>query len=434
MSILRTLNTGATGLSANGEALGVVSDNIANANTIGFKRARADFQDMVASAGKAELIQVGAGSRLGAVETMWKQGALLSTEAATDLALSGEGFFVVNGTASGVTGDFYTRAGQFHLDKDGFLVNVDDLKLQGYPADNRGNILGTLGNLRIGPTALPATRTANVNMGVNVDANSPIQANPFDRLNAATTSNASAGVTVYDSLGNSHKITVYFNKIDNGGGTGSTWEWHALVDGGEVTGGTKGVPEIGANGVLTFDSEGALESQTTDNSDWNFVGATQNQSIGFSFGNPTQDGGTGLDGTTNFASPSAVNSTSQDGYAAGSVTGINVNATGTITGVFTNGQRRTLGQVAVASFKSVDGLQRAGQGLLVQTEASGEALLGSASTGGRGAIVSGSLEQSNVDIGREFVDLISFQRGFQANSKVIQTADEMYGELVNMKR
>src|SRR4051794_6814834 len=117
MSILRTLNTGATGLSANGEALGVVSDNIANANTIGFKRSRANFQDMVASAGKSELTQIGAGSRLGSVEQMWKQGALLSTESATDLALSGDGFFVVNGTASGVSGNFYSRAGQFHLDK-----------------------------------------------------------------------------------------------------------------------------------------------------------------------------------------------------------------------------------------------------------------------------------------------------------------------------
>src|ERR1700712_1627028 len=159
MSILRTLNTGASGLQSNGEALGVVSDNIANANTIGFKRSRADFQDMVASAGKSELNQTGGGSKIGKVESMWKQGAMLSTESSTDLALSGDGFFVVNGTASGVSGNFYTRAGQFHLDKDGYVTNVDNLKLQGYAADSRGNIEGKLGDLRIGPTALPATPT-----------------------------------------------------------------------------------------------------------------------------------------------------------------------------------------------------------------------------------------------------------------------------------
>lgn len=429
MSILRTLNTGATGLSANGDALGVVSDNIANANTIGFKRSRANFQDMVASAGKSELTQIGAGSRLGSVEQMWKQGALLSTESATDLALSGDGFFVVNGTASGVSGNFYSRAGQFHLDKDGFVVNTDDLKLQGYPADSRGQILGTLSDLRIGPTALPATSTAGVRMGVNVDANSTIPANAFDPTNPAATSNFPSSVTVYDSLGNGHQITTYFNKT----GT-NAWEWHAVVDGSEVNGGTPGVPFEGASGTLVFSTDGALQTETTNASTWDFTGATAAQAIEFDFGSSIDDGGTGLDGTTNFASPSTTNAATQDGYAAGSVTGINVAATGVITGVFTNGQRRVLGQVAVASFKSVDGLQRSGQGLWVQTEDSGEALLGGASTGGRGAIVSGSLEQSNVDIGREFVDLIGFQRGFQANSKVIQTADEMYGELVNMKR
>lgn len=429
MSILRTLNTGATGLAANGDALGVVSDNIANANTIGFKKSRADFQDMIASAGKNELLQIGAGSRLGGVAQMWNQGTLLSTESSLDLALSGEGFFVVNGVASGVDGNFYTRAGQFHLDKDGFVVNLDDLKLQGYAADSRGQILGELGDLRIGPTALPATSTSSVRLGVNLSANSSIPLE-WDEANPSGTSNFSSSVTVYDSLGRGHQVITYFNKTDT-----NSWDWHAMVDGGELEGGEPGVAVTGASGSLTFTTDGALATEATDSSTWDFVGATPGQEIMFDFGsNVEEEGGTGLDGTTNFASPSTTNSSTQDGYAAGSVTGLDISATGTITGVFTNGQRRTLGQIAVASFKSVDGLARGGQGLWVQTEESGEALLGAASTGGRGAIVSGSLEQSNVDIGREFVDLIAFQRGFQANSKVIQTADEMYGELVNMKR
>jgi flagellar hook protein FlgE len=438
MSILRTLNTGATGLAANGEALGVVSDNIANANTIGFKRSRADFQDMIASAGKSELLQVGAGSRLGAVEPMWKQGTLLSTESTLDLALSGEGFFVVNGVASGVEGNFYTRAGQFHLDKDGFVVNLDNLKLQGYAADSRGDIMGELSDLRIGPTALPATATATITLGVNLDASAqvpqawPTNPDPVtDPLNPASQSNFSSTTTVYDSLGNGHQVITYFRKTDTAG----EWEWHALVDGGDLEGGTEGTPTELSSGIVTFDNTGKLATESVPA--WTnqvFRGASADQVVGFNFGTSLEEAGSGLDGTTSFASPSTTNSSSQDGYAAGSVTGLNINASGVITGVFTNGQRRTLGQIGVASFKSVDGLARGGQGLWVQTEDSGEALLGAASTAGRGSIISGSLEQSNVDIGREFVDLIAFQRGFQANSKVIQTADEMYGELVNMKR
>lgn len=429
MSILQTLNTGATGLQSNGEALGVVSDNIANANTIGFKRSRADFQDMVATASKSQTSQVGGGSAIAKIQSMWNQGAMLSTGSSTDLALSGDGFFVVNGTTSGVTGNFYTRAGQFNLDKNGYVTNVDGLKLQGYPADGHGQIMGTLGDLRVGPTALPATATSAVKLGVNLDSTVAVPSAPFDPVNAAATSNFSGPVTLYDSLGNAHQSTVYFAKTADG-----VFDWHATVDGGEITGGTKGTPSEGASGTLTFGTNGELLDATTASSTWNFVGATQGQTVSFDFGTTVTAGGTGLDGTTSNASSSNVSATTQDGFAAGAVTGISVSATGVVTGSFTNGQRRTLGQVAVANFKSDDGLQRASQGLYAQTDASGEALMGTASTGGRGAISSGSLEQSNVDIGAEFVDLISFQRGFSANAKVIQTADQMYGELVDLKR
>ncbi|MET0339911.1 MAG: flagellar hook protein FlgE [Polyangiales bacterium] len=431
MSILRNLNTGATGLSANADALGVVADNIANTNTIGFKRARANFEDLVASAGRSELNEIGAGSRVGNVQAMWKQGALLSTEAAMDLALQGEGFFMVNGTAQGSSGNFYTRAGQFYLDKDGYIVNVDNLKMQGYAADARGTILGKLDDLRISTTTLPATASSTANIGVNLDANSPIIA-AFDPANPGTTSNYSSSVTVYDSLGNSHQITTYYTRtaID-------TWAFNSVVDGSEVTGGVAGEPFLPADGtgVMTFDANGgltAVNGVAVDDpafapvpSTWDFIGAIPGQSIGFTFL---------PDSTTSFASPSTQNTITQDGFAAGNVTSLDISATGVISGKFTNGQRRALGQVAVASFKAVDGLRRAGNGLWEQTDESGEPLLGAGSTGGRGAIVSGSLEQSNVDIGREFVDLIAFQRGFQANSKIIQTSDEMYGELVNMKR
>jgi flagellar hook protein FlgE len=429
MSILRTLNTGATGMTANGDALGVVGDNIANTNTIGFKRSRAVFQDMVANAGRSEILQVGAGARLANVEQMWQQGALLSTENPTDLALSGEGFFIVQGNASGVDGTYYSRAGQFHIDNTGYMVNTDNLRLQGYLADPNGTITGSIGDIRIGPMALPATATQNVNLAVNLDSNSQIPA-AFDPLDPAATSNFSTSVSIYDSLGNAHQATVYYAK------TGiNSWDWHAMVDGAEISGGTPGDPFEGASGSLTFTTDGALDTETQNFSNWDFVGATAGQVVNFDYGTSvTGDAGTGLDGTTNFASPSANNGINQDGFAAGTVSGISVNDTGVITGVFSNGQRRTLGQLAIAAFRSVDGLSRAGQGLWVRTEESGEALLGSAGTAGRGSISAGTLEQSNVDIGREFVDLIAYQRGFQASSKVIQTADELYGELVNLRR
>jgi flagellar hook protein FlgE len=429
MSILRTLNTGATGLSAHGEALGVVGDNIANANTIGFKRSRGQFLDMLGGiSGQTSMPQVGGGTRLAHVQQMWQQGALLGTERPTDLALSGSGFFMVEGNVNGMVGNFFTRAGQFEIDNEGYLVTTDKLRLQGYMADGRGQVGGALTDLRIVPTTLPATPSENVQMRVNLDANAATLPG-FDPLDPAGSSNFSNSVTVYDSLGNAHEITTYFTKVAD-----NTWEWHAMVDGAELVGGVPGEPTEGASGTLTFTTNGELDAETMGASSWDFVGATAGQVISFDFGESLAEGGTGLTGSTQFGEPSTTSAASQDGYGAGTVSGISVSSDGVITGVFSNGQQRTLGQVAVADFRNVDGLSRAGQGLWRQTQESGEALLGTPGSGGRGAVVAGALEQSNVDMGREFVDLIAYQRGFQANSKIVQTADEVYGELVNLRR
>lgn len=428
MSILGTLNTAASGLTAHGDALGVVADNIANANTIGFKRSRADFQNVLGMAsGAAE--RGGGGSRMAHIEQMWSQGALLGTESPTDLALSGEGFFVVKGNANGVTGNFYTRAGQFHLDKDGHLANPDGMRLQGYAADNKGTLSGTLSDLSISTRTMPASATTKVNMSMNLDSKA-VEPPPWDPADPAATSNFSSGLTVYDSLGNAHEITIYYTK------TGSnTWDWHAMADGATMAGGTAGVPFEGASGSLTFTSDGALDTESMNQSQWDFNDATPGQSITFDFGTAiTGDGGTGLDGATQFGDASSTTGLRQDGFAAGSVSGITISSDGSITGVFSNGQRRLLGQVAVAKFQSESGLARSGQGLWSETKDSGEPLVGGAQSGSRGAIVAGALEQSNVDIGREFVDLIAYQRGFSANSKIVQTADEMYSELINLRR
>jgi flagellar hook protein FlgE len=208
-----------------------------------------------------------------------------------------------------------------------------------------------------------------------------------------------------------------------------------MVDGGELTGGVAGTPTEVANGTLTFTTDGALDTETSAGSSWDFVDATPAQQIAFDFGTSiTTDAGKGLDGTTQFASPNATVGLKQNGYAAGSVAGISIGQDGVITGVFSNGQQRALGQVVTADFANVNGLDRTGQGMWIATQASGEALIGAADTGGRGPVVAGTLEQANVDLGTEFVNLIAYQRGFQANARVITTSDDMYGELVNIKR
>jgi flagellar hook protein FlgE len=434
MSILRTLNIGASGLRSNSEALGVTGDNIANVNTVGFKRSRAVFQDVLGRSIATTLEPVktaGAGSRMAHVEQMWSQGSLVSTESPTDLAIQGDGFFVVAGNLGGAESRFYTRAGQFHLDSEGRIVNSDDFRLQGYTADGQGVMGATVGDLVVSQGTIPARMTSEVRLAANLDSNSQVPALvPFDINNPNGSSNFSNQATVYDSLGNAHELTLYYNKTAS-----NSWEWHAVIAGEQVSNGQAGLPFEGASGTLTFDTSGRLDTETVSTSSWDFVDAAPAQQIEFDFGTSlTTDGGDGLDGTTQFAAPSATTALQQDGYASGSVAGISIEKDGTVIGVFSNGQQRSIGQVVTADFANVTGLERTGQGMWIETLASGQALIGGADAGGRGSIVAGTLEQANVDLGTEFVNMIAYQRGFQANSRVITTADEMYGELVNLKR
>ncbi|MEM9188052.1 MAG: flagellar hook protein FlgE [Myxococcota bacterium] len=429
MSITRTLNTGASGIRSHGEALGVTGDNIANVNTVGFKRSRAVFQDVLGrSIAGASLNPptAGAGSKLAAIQQMWSQGALMTTDAPTDMAIAGDGFFMVQDPARG---PMYTRAGQFNLDQEGSLINTQGLRLQGYVVGADGTMGTELQDLNVAGQTVPANATTQVDLSVQLNANDPIIAVPFDPADASNTSNHSGSVTVYDSLGNSHEITVYYRKTAS-----NTWDWHGVIDGGRLNGGTANTPTEVASGTLNFTSNGALDSEAPNASNWNFVDATAPQAIAFDFGTSIADGGTGLDATTQFGEQSTNNGIAQDGYAAGTVAGITVGSDGTVLGTFTNGQRRDLGQVALATFSNVDGLERAGQGLWTATNVSGQALVGAPESGARGGIVAGALEGSNVDLGSEFVDMIAYQRGFQANSRVITTADEVYSELVNLKR
>lgn len=428
MSVLATLYTGSSGLTAMGQAIGVVGDNIANSSTIGFKGSRANFEDVLG--GTAPNGQrLGAGVRLSGVETLFGQGAVVATGRPLDMAIRGEGFFVLKGNHDGIDGNFFSRNGQFLINNEGDLVSQEGLSVQGYTIDPSGVTSPLPGNINIDVQAAP-NATTSVSIFTNLDATSVPPALPFDPANAADTSNFTTSTTVFDSLGNAHRVDVFFRS--NGAGA---WEWHALVDGGELTGGTAGTPTEIASGTLTFTTDGALDTETTTASSANFLNATPNQALTFDFGDSiTTDGGTGLAGSTQFASASAVTAVDQDGFAAGSLVELIVADDGTITGRFSNGQSRPLARVALATFGSEEGLLRAGGQLFVETPESGETLIEAAATGGRGAISGGSLETSNVNLSDELVTLIAYQRAFQTSARIVSTADEVLVELTNLKR
>jgi flagellar hook protein FlgE len=419
--------SGVSGLTAEGQALGVIGDNVANTNTVGFKQSRGVFEDVLGSA----IGSTGAGSgvRMVRAQQIFAQGTLLTTGQPTDLALSGDGFFVVQGTVDGVTGTFFTRAGQMNVRQDGVLVNASGLQIAGYTADPSGGFQAALGPIQVPTSSLEPKATSEMTFTMNLDSTAPVPANPFLLTDPANTSNYSTGMIVYDSLGQSHTVTVYFNKtLDN------TWDYHAVVDGGEV-GGNAGENVEFASGTLSFTPNGLLNDVTINApGDVTFTGASP-QTIAFNLGTPISQGGSGSGATSQFdAAQSTVSSQGQDGYPSGDFTGVKIDSSGVVNATFSNGQSVAVGQLAVAKFRSNDGLGRAGHNLWTATRDSGEAALGPAGGGGRGAIVAGALEQSNVDIATQFVDLIAHQRAFSANSKTITTADEMMQELVNLKR
>jgi flagellar hook protein FlgE len=222
MSLLTSLYSGASGLDASSTDLSVIGDNIANANTIGFKASRAAFEEALAqNLLGSSANQVGLGTRLQAVQKIMTQGALSNTGIATDLAVDGGGFFAVKGTQSGVAGQFYTRAGQFTLDQNGYLVNLGGLRVQGYLADSAGQVQPALGDLPVGDLAAPPLPTANITVKANLQSDAEILVNPFDAADPDSTSNFSSSATVYDSLGKAHQVGLYYRKTASG-----SWEFH----------------------------------------------------------------------------------------------------------------------------------------------------------------------------------------------------------------
>jgi flagellar hook protein FlgE len=427
MALNSTMETAVSGLEAQSQALNIDGNNIANANTVGFKASRAVFEDMLSNVLNAPGV-MGSGVTMTRAQQVFTQGTLSNTGVPTDLALSGDGFFAVQGTVDGVQGTFYTRNGQDTLNQTGTLVDPNGLSLLGYQANANGTFGPAVGPVQVNTAALSPVATTTVNVTANLNANDTPPVAAWDPQNPSTTSNFSTSINVYDSLGDAHQASVYF--VNNGAGQ---WTYHALANGSEVAGGVAGQNVEIATGTLAFTSTGALNTVTpTAGGTVSFNNATANQAIAFNFGTPISAGGKGLDGTTDFAATDSVASQSQDGYASGSLSGVQIDSNGVVNGVYTNGQTVPFAQLAVAKFVANDGLAPAGNNLWTATTQSGDAALGTAGSGGRASVTSGSLEQSNVDLAGEMVNLITNQRTFEANSKTISTADQMLEAVVNL--
>ncbi|WP_018878982.1 flagellar hook protein FlgE [Thioalkalivibrio sp. ALE9] len=407
-------NIGLSGLNAAQADLQTTGNNVSNSGTTGFKRSRAEFGDVFAqSFGGISQTAIGSGTRLQAVTQQFSQGRTEFTENGLDLAINGEGFFVLNDQGSTV----YTRAGEFQVNRDGFLVNNQGQQLQGYPpqdpntADPNFNT-GQLEDIRLQTGAAPPRATTSVEALLNLrsDAEEPPVA-PFD-LTDPETYNFSTSLTLYDSLGTSRDASIYFVK----GANDLEWTAHVGVDGQEYE-----------SFDLTFDGSGALADVQPDPAQVTVPSAD--------LGNGAEDLVFEMDfgGTTQYGGDFAVNDLNQDGFASGRLTGVDIDDSGVVFARFTNGQSTVLGQVAMANFTNPQGLEQLGNNNWAETFAAGEPVFAAPGTGNLGTIQAGALEASNVDIAQELVNLITAQRNFQANAQTISTADQVTQTIINIR-
>ncbi len=428
MGVLSSLYTGVSGLTAQGEALGVIGDNIANANTTGFKASRAEFQDIISKNLKGILggNQIGRGVKIGAVNPILTQGNVDATDKSTDLAISGDGYFVLRGT----DGESYTRDGSFHFDREGYLVSNDGQRVQGFEADEKGQIVNKIGDIKFPRALIPAKGTTEIVLDLNLD--SRVEAGKvFNPEDPYGTSHYSTGVEVFDSQGNKHLMTLFFNKSAD-----RSWDVRGMVDGKEIVGGKEGKLSEVMSAKLTFTVDGKLDTETISKQAFNFTGgALQNQQIKIDFGDSiTTDKGKGLNGSKQYGKESDLISWRQDGAAAGTITNMSFNDEGVLTALYTNGQAQDLGQIALAKFENPEALFKVGNNRLKESRDSGAGAVGKARHAGRGQLFAKSLERSTVDLATEFVNLIQNQRGFQANAKTITTTDELLNEVIQLKR
>jgi len=435
--------TAVTGLLGQQRKMDVIANNIANVSTTGYRGSRLMFQDLLSQTlsggsapngnfGGTNGLQVGLGVGVGTIDINFTEGSPTTTGVSSDLAIEGNGFFVL----SNGTGYFFTRDGTFDLNSEGILIDpATGLRVRGYAADGHGNIdINTpIGDLRIpiGNTSI-VQATENAILTGNLDSE------------AAVGTTTQRLLRVYDSLGTPRDIQLFFTKttqIDDGGTAYNAWEWRAEFDSNDVT----NVP-AGQTGVLLFDSdgnfyaEGAFDSGTTTFTARSALPSEYQVSIpatlftGSSIPVVPFEFEVDFSQMSQLAETSDVTVFSQDGFPMGTLESFEVGQNGVINGIFTNGLMQVMGQIALANFPNVGGLSRQGDNLFIETPSSGLAQVGLPNTGGRGTILGGVLEGSNVDLGTEFSNMIITQRAYQANARTITTADTMLQEAVNLIR
>ena len=410
-----------SGLDASSSSLDIIGNNIANSGTTGFKSSRANFSDVYA-AGSLNLSAnlFGEGVNIQQIQQQFTQGNISQTGNSLDLALNGNGFFVVKDG----TGMSYTRNGTFSLDRSGFLVNGAGQQVQAYPALAGGGFnQGALSSLQLTPTQNTPQATTTGTVGVNLPANTTIAGLPGTTAPAAfnpalpSTYTSTTSTAIFDTLGAQHTGSFYFvpktTSTTVGGVTTysqvpNSWSVYMTVDGVQASTGNPGTLTFSTSGALTS-SPSTLTFQTN-----NVANAAIPQSMTFDFANTTQFGG-GF----------GVNSLTQNGYASGQVSGINVDKSGIVSATYTNGQSIQVGQLALSNFPNPAGLAPTGNSDWKQTFASGAPVSGTAGSSNLGSIQSGALEASNVDLTKELVNMIVAQRAFQANSEMIKTNDQV---------
>ncbi|HLO67572.1 MAG TPA: flagellar hook protein FlgE [Holophaga sp.] len=435
MGLYSSFYASLSGLATNASALSVIGNNLANLNTAGFKGSSSEFQDLFAAAianqgtqGNGNPMQVGLGASLGSVATNFAQGSFQQTGNVTDMAMQGNGFFTLQNKQGSAV---YTRNGNFTIDKSGFLVDSQGNKVMGWNATNGvvnpGGLPGPIQLNMAGTSGGVATRTVQIIANLNSAS--------------ATTSTFTSTVQIYDSLGATHSLTLSFQP------TGTAGQWAvtapATVDGAAV-GGVPAYIQFDNTGALTgfIPAGGAATATPTaitgnNNPSITFTGFTNGAapvSAQWALATPNATGSGFTAYLTSYASASTTSGTSQDGYGAGTVDSLTVDQNGVIIGNYTNGQTIPMAQVAVSTFLNDNGLSKQGGNNWIATVASGTAAVGAANQGGRGGVLGSNLELSNVDVATELTRMIINQNGYQANSRVVTTANTLLQEVLNLVR
>jgi len=410
--MIGSLYSGISGLKANTSAMAVIGDNIANVDTTGFKASRVSFANIFSASLSQTSLQIGRGVTLNGVNPQWQAGSLENTNSATDLSINGAGLFMVDDPTNGTS--YYTRAGQFEWDKDGNLVTPDGFIVQGYSIDPVTGALGGIGDIVLPNGTSAPNPTQNITFGMNLNSN----AAPGDVFTSS--------ITAFDSLGSEAVLDIDFTRTATG------WDWAVNVNHANP------LATSASTGSIVFDAAGNLDpaASTPANANPTIVltgidPATTPMTINWNY----LDAAGASDGSiTGYSSESSKTAQSQDGYPSGSLQSVVVDEDGYFTGIYSNGSMIPFAQLALADFASYSGLAKQGSNLYAESLASGQALIGPPNSAGMGSIAPSTLEMSNVDLGTEFVEMITTQRAFQANSKVITTSDEILAELLNIKR